>query len=267
MSNPGDILDLTNQVAVVTGAGSGIGQASAQLLADAGATVICADIDVTSAGRTANAIADAGGSAQPVALDVTSREEFERVVANARAEHGRLDVMANIAGIIATNRILDTPEDEFDRVLATNLKGVFLGCQAAARFMTEQGSGSIINMSSGAIDTPREGLVSYAVAKAGVAQLTKTLAVEVGPYGVRANAIAPGFILTPMTSRHFTAPDGTVNEELKEATIAPMRDVQVLQKTGAPSDIAYAVLYLASDASSFMTGQILRPNGGVSMPW
>jgi 3-oxoacyl-[acyl-carrier protein] reductase len=255
MQDGHNLFNLTGRVAIITGAGSGIGSASAQMLAGAGAFVVCADLAGAAAKATADQIIESGGSAEPVEVDVTNRDAVERVVDVVFEAHGRLDVIANIAGIIATNLVLDTSEEEF------------FGCQAAARVMVEQGSGSIINMSSGAIDTPKENLVSYAVAKAGVAQLTKTLAVEVGPHGVRANAVAPGFVVTPMTSRHFTLPDGTVDESLKEATITPMRDQQVLTKVGAPQDIAAAVWYLASDAAAFVTGQIIRPNGGVSMPW
>src|SRR5687768_14064173 len=133
--------------------------------------------------------------------------------------------------------------------------------------MGGQGAGSIINMASGAMDEPAPVIVCYAIAKAGVAQLTKTLAREVGPSGVRVNAIAPGFIVTAMTGRHFTNADGTVDEARKAATLGPMARMAPLGRVGEPDDIAYAVLYLASDAGSFLTGQIIRPNGGVSMPW
>jgi 3-oxoacyl-[acyl-carrier protein] reductase len=174
--------------------------------------------------------------------------------------------MANIAGIIHQSLVVDTTEADFDRVLATNLKGVLFGCQSAARVMIEQGRGSIVNMASAAIDTPAPNLLCYAVAKAGVAQLTKTLAAEVGQLGVRVNAIAPGFVITGMTSRHFVRPDGSVDEEARAAVISAMTERAPLGREGRPDDIAHAVLYLASDASSYMTGQVLRPNGGVSMP-
>ena len=132
--------------------------------------------------------------------------------------------------------------------------------------MVEQHAGSIINLSSGAIDAPAVALAGYAMTKAAIAQLTKTLALELGPAGVRVNALAPGLILTPMVARHFTNPDGTTDESRKEATLAPVVATTPLRRIGAPEDVAFAVWYLASDASSFMTGQILRPNGGVAMP-
>jgi 3-oxoacyl-[acyl-carrier protein] reductase len=174
--------------------------------------------------------------------------------------------MGNIAGIMQESLVVDTEESELDRVLGINLKGVFFGCQAAARVMTAQGSGSIVNMSSGAIDSPREGLVGYAMAKAAVAQLTKTLAVEVGPSGVRVNAIAPGYIVTSMTRQRYTRPDGSIDETVRAPLLEGLRERSALRRVGEPDDVAAAVLYLASDASSFVTGQVLRPNGGISMP-
>ncbi len=266
MIDPRDSFDLDGRVAVITGAGSGIGAASAQMLAAVGATVVCADLDADSAAAIAKSIVADGGNATSAGCNVAMRTEVEDLVRSVVADHGRLDVMGNIAGIIHESLVVDTEEADLDRVLATNLKGVFFGCQSAARVMIEQGSGSIINMSSGAIDVPAPNIVCYAMAKAAVAQLTKTLAVEVGPLGVRVNAIAPGFIITGMTSRHWRQPDGTIDEAVKEQVTTPMRERSTLGRVGEPDDIAYAVLYLASDASSFMTGQILRPNGGVAMP-
>lgn len=261
-----DAFDLSGRVAVVTGAGSGIGAESARVLAEAGAAVVCADVVVNGAQATAESITAAGGQAEAVQVDVSSRREVQGLVDDAVANLGRIDIMCNIAGIIHTSAVVDTEEDDLDRVLGINLKGVFFGCQAAARHMVGQGSGSIINMASGAIDQPAPGIVCYAMAKAGVAQLTKTLAVEVGRAGVRVNAVAPGFILTGMTGRHFTNADGSIDEERKAATVKPMARMSPLGIVGEPFDIAYAVLYLASDAARFVTGQILRPNGGVSMP-
>ena len=266
MKDPREAFDLQGRVAVVTGAASGIGDASARMLAGAGAVIVCADVDGRGAERVSEAIRGEGGEASAAACDVSVRSEVDDLVERAYADHGRLDVMANIAGIIHESPVVDTKEDDLDRVLDINLKGVFFGCQAAGRVMTSQGSGSIINMSSGAIDTPAPNIVCYAMAKAAVAQLTKTLAVEIGPFGVRVNAIAPGLIVTGMTSRHYRRPDGTIDEALKEQVLAPMRERAPLGRVGDPDDIAYAVLYLASDAADFMTGQIVRPNGGVVMP-
>ena len=260
----GDVLDafrLDGRVAVVTGAGSGIGRATAGVLAGAGATVVCADIDAAAAEATASAI---DGQARRV--DVATKSYVDALVNDTVAEHRRLDVLCNVAGIIHESPVVDTSEADLDRVIAVNLKGVFFGCQAAAPVMVAQGSGSIVNMASGAIDTPAPNLVTYAMTKAAVAQLTRTLAVEVARYGVRVNAIAPGFIVTNMTARHYTDADGSVDEAKEEAMLSIMRKRTPLGILGEPDDIAYAVLYLASDASKYVTGQVLRPNGGVSMP-
>ena len=260
----GDVLDafrLDGRVAVVTGAGSGIGRATARVLAGAGATVVCADIDAAAAKATADAIK--GRAAQ---VDVSRKAEVDGLVGDAVAEHGRLDVLCNVAGIIHESAVAETTEADLDRVIAVNLKGVFFGCQAAAPVMVAQGSGSIVNMASGAIDTPAPNLVTYAMTKAAVAQLTRTLAVEVARQGVRVNAIAPGFIVTNMTARHYTVDDGSIDRAKEDAVHSIMRKRTPLGILGEPDDIAYAVLYLASDASRYVTGQILRPNGGVSMP-
>ncbi|MET0666572.1 MAG: SDR family NAD(P)-dependent oxidoreductase [Acidimicrobiales bacterium] len=259
--------DLTGRVALVTGAASGIGRASAERMAEAGATVVCADRDAEGATVTARQITGAGGQADSVSLDVTDAEEVEAVVLGAVERHGRLDVMANVAGIIHTSTVLETQESDLDRILAVNLKGVFFGCQSAGRVMVAQGSGSIVNMASAAIDQPAPRLAPYGMAKAALVQLTKVLATEIGPIGVRVNAVAPGYIITGMTNRAWVAEDGTEDEEAKAAVTAQMAKGAPLRTVGEPDDIAYAVLYLASDASKFMTGQILRPNGGVAMPW
>lgn len=259
--------DLTGRVAVVTGAGSGIGRASAMRLAEAGASVVCADVDGDQAEATREAIRHRGEIADAVAVDVTDRAAVDQLVAGTVDRHGRLDVMANIAGIIITNKVVDVSDDELDRLMAVNLKGPFFGCQAAARVMVEQGSGSIVNMVSAAIDAPAPNLVGYGMTKAALAQLTRVLAHEVGPAGVRVNAVAPGFVMTEMTTRNFTDGEGRVDPDLKAEVEKRMGRGAPLRRVGEPDDIAWAVVYLASDASSFMTGQILRPNGGVAMPW
>ena len=266
MMDPREAFDLSERVAVITGAASGIGEASARMLAGVGARVVCADMNIDGARRVADAISADRGAASAVACDVSVRDDVDALVEQTFAEHGRLDVMGNIAGIMHESPVIDTKEEDLDRVLAINLKGVFFGCQAAARVMVHQGSGSIINMASGAIDTPAPNIVCYAMAKAAVAQLTKTLATEIGPSGVRVNAIAPGFIITGMTGRHWRRPDGTIDKDRMAQVTAPMIERSTLGRVGEPDDIAYAVLYLASDASSFMTGQVVRPNGGVVMP-
>ncbi|PAZ14652.1 3-oxoacyl-ACP reductase [Streptomyces sp. SA15] len=248
--------DLTGRTAFVTGAAGGIGRASAVLLAEAGATVHCADLDAPGLDETARTIKDAGGTAYTHHLDVTDREQIRRAVASCE----RLDVMAAIAGIMHSSPVLETRDEDLDRVLAVNFKGVLYACQEAARLMlAQQIRGSIVTMASGAVDTGGPGLLCYGAAKAAVVQLTKTLAGEVGRHGIRVNAVAPGWIRTPMTDRHDT--------EAQAHTEARMSRMSPLGRVGEPEEVAQTVLYLACDASSFTTGQILRPNGGVAMPW
>ncbi|MEU6144733.1 SDR family NAD(P)-dependent oxidoreductase [Streptomyces sp. NPDC047081] len=248
--------DLTGRTAFVTGAAGGIGRASAVLLAQAGAAVHCADRDAQGLHETETLIKDAGGTARTHQLDVTDREQLRLAVASCE----RLDVMAAIAGIMHSSPVLETRDEDLDRVLDVNFKGVLYACQEAARAMLA-GSvrGSIVTMASSAIDTGRPGLLCYGVAKAAVVQLTKTLASEVGRHGIRVNAVAPGWTRTPMTDRH--------EAEEQARTEALMARMSPLGRVGEPEDVAHTVLHLASDASSFTTGQILRPNGGVAMPW
>ncbi len=260
-----DAFDLTGRVALVTGAGGGIGRTTAEVLAGAGATVVCADINAAAAAETASGILGQGGKAESAPLDVSARGAAEALVGHITARHGELHVMCNIAGIMIDSSIIDLDPDEFERILSVNLKGVLYGCQAAGKVMVAQRGGSIVNMASAAVLAPAPGVGPYAICKAGVAQLTQSMAVEVGEHGVRVNTVAPGFVPTNMTARYYTNPDGSINEEGKAAMVRPMARMTPLQRVGVTSDIAYCVLYLASDASSFVTGQLLSPNGGVSM--
>jgi 3-oxoacyl-[acyl-carrier protein] reductase len=257
--------DLTGRTALVTGAGSGIGRTTAEVLAGAGATVVCADINGERAIETAEAITAASGAAQGLTVDVAERGATAAVVDRVVAEYGGLHVMCNIAGIMVDSEIIDLDPDDFERILAVNLKGVLYGCQAAGKAMVAQGSGSIINMASTAVLAPSPGIGPYAICKAGVAQLTQSMAVEVGRKGVRVNTVAPGFVPTNMTARYYTNPDGSIDEASKAAVLTPMAKYAPLRRVGETSDIAFCVLYLASDASSFVTGQLLSPNGGVAM--
>jgi 3-oxoacyl-[acyl-carrier protein] reductase len=259
--------DLSGRVAVVTGAASGIGRATAHVLAGAGATLVLGDLDETGAEKTAKEIEARGATAVPVVTDVTRRSDVEALVARAVDEFGRLDVMGNIAGIASRGLVIDVTDEDLDRVLAINLKGVFYGCQAAMRAMAPQGSGSIINVSSGAIDGPAPTLAVYGMTKAAVAMLTKTLATEAAPAGIRVNALAPGIILTNFSRPHFVDEAGEVDQERFAEYERWAASAAPLGRVGLPADVAWAILYLVSDAASFVTGQILRPNGGTAMPW
>ncbi|MFF4148568.1 SDR family NAD(P)-dependent oxidoreductase [Streptomyces sp. NPDC001651] len=248
--------DLTGRTAFVTGAAGGIGRASAVLLARAGATVHCADRDARGLSETADLVKAAGGSARTHPLDVTDRAALHRAVASCE----RLDVLAAIAGIMHSSPVLDTRDEDLDRVLDVNFKGVLYACQEAARVMLDRGvPGSIVTMASGAVDSGVPGLLAYGAAKAAVVQLTRILAAELGPHSIRVNAVAPGWIRTPMTDRH--------DDAVQARTESSMARLSPLGRVGEPEDVAHTVLHLASDASSFTTGQILRPNGGVAMPW
>jgi 3-oxoacyl-[acyl-carrier protein] reductase len=265
--DPHAAFDLTGRVAVLTGGASGIGKATALTLAAAGASIVVGDIDEKGAQATADQIADDGGTALAVRTDVTRRADVDALVDRAAGELGQVDIVGNIAGIPHNQMVADVSDDELERILAINLKSVFYGCQAALRVMVPQGTGNIINVSSGAIDTPAPTLACYGMTKAAVAMLTKTLAVEAGPHGIRVNALAPGVVLTNFSSHHFSNPDGTVDEERLAQYKQRFGAMAPVGRVGEAQDIAWAFLYLVSDAASFVTGQILRPNGGVAMPW
>jgi 3-oxoacyl-[acyl-carrier protein] reductase len=256
---------LKGRVAVVTGAASGIGQRAAIMLAEAGARVLLADRNEAGLADTATRIAALGSDVLSRQVDVSDRSQVNALADYAVGEAGGIDVWANVAGVLLSGLVVDETEADFDRLMAVNLKGTYWGCAAAARVMTAQRRGSIINISSTAADFPAPGLSIYAMSKAAVNMLTRTLAHEVGPYGVRVNAIGPGWIETPMVSYRFRTADGGIDSVKRAETLKMRAEVSPMSLTGEPSDIGYAVLYLASDASRFMTGQVLRPNGGAAM--
>lgn len=228
---------------------------------------MCADIDEPAAQITADELAQGGARARALRTDVTVRADVDALVDGANQEFGRLDIMGNVAGVPHNKMIADTTDEEFERILAINLKSVFYGVQAALRIMVPQHSGNIVNLSSGAIDTPAPTLACYAMTKAAVAMLTKTAAMEAGPHGVRVNALAPGVIHTNFSRHNYVDADGNVDDEKVEQYRKRFGAMAPLGRVGEAQDIADAILYLVSDAGSFMTGQILRPNGGVAMPW
>jgi 3-oxoacyl-[acyl-carrier protein] reductase len=260
--------DLTGRVAIVTGAGSGIGLGISQVLAAAGALVVCADVNDATADAAAGAIGSAGYQARAATLDVSHRSDVADLIQSTAAEYGRLDIMCNNAGLIGPEvPAIDLTEEALDALLAVNLKGVLFGSQEAAKAMVRQGRGSIVNTASAAIDSPTPSLLAYGISKVGIVQISRSLAAEVGPSGVRVNVVAPGLVETNITRHHYTNPDGTTDEARRDATLTQMREYAPLKTLGLPEDIGLAVLFLASDASRFITGQILRPNGGTAMPW
>jgi 3-oxoacyl-[acyl-carrier protein] reductase len=246
-----------DKLAVVVGAGAGIGQGAALALAQAGYRVVAADIDLAAARETVHMIGGQHGHA--IAVDAREREALE-ALAEAAEAIGPIDLWINSAGIGAMAPLCDVTPDMYERVRRINMDGTFWGCAAAARRMIPRKRGSIINISSNAADQAIPGLSIYAMTKAAVNMLTRSLAMELGREGIRVNGIAPGFIITPMTA------PATLTAEERAALIERNAARSPLRRVGEPEDIAAAILYLASDAARFVTGQTLRVNGGVAMP-
>ncbi len=259
---------LAGRIAVITGAAGGIGRQAAITFAQAGADVVIADVGVEGLRGTAELVAAVGGSATVVPTDVSNRDSVEALAAAALDAHGRIDVWANVAGIIRYAPITEVTPDDLAAIVGVNQFGTYWGLAAAARIMAAdpgKRGGSIINITSAGGDMPAPTLSVYAMTKAAVAHLTRCAAVEFGPSGIRVNAVAPGFTDTPMVQRNWTRADGSIDEEAR-ARFMGMRAAQSpLGTTAEPEDQSLAMLYLASDASKFVTGQILRPNGGVYM--
>jgi 3-oxoacyl-[acyl-carrier protein] reductase len=257
---------LEGRVAVITGGASGIAREASRVMAQAGAKVVPVDIDEAGLAQTAALVAAAGGEAMPRRVDVCDREAVQALADETMGVLGRLDVWINAAGVLADASIVDASEAHVDRIIGVNQKGVFWGCAAAGRVMQAQGRGSIINVSSAGAEMPPPQKSVYSMTKAAVAALTRCAAHEFGPAGVRVNAVAPGWVETPMTAYRFRDESGQeMGRQGREAVLKQMALGSPLRLTGVPRDIALAMLYLASDASRFVTGQILRPNGGVLM--
>ena len=256
---------LDGRVAVVTGGASGIGAATAEVLASAGAAVVVGDIDAAGADQTAGKITADGGRAVGLRADTTSRADVDALVDRAVAEFGQLDGIANIAGIGHATPVAEITDADFDRVMAVNLKGVLYGCQAALRVMIPQRSGSIVNVASTVIDTPAPNQALYGMTKSAVAFLSRVLAAEAGPYGIRVNVVAPGS--TPTNFASYRYPDGRIDPEREAAVQEAMRQFTPLGFLGEAVDQAMMILFLMSPAARWASGTIWRVNGAQSRPW
>ncbi|MFM8302755.1 MAG: SDR family NAD(P)-dependent oxidoreductase [Actinomycetota bacterium] len=256
---------LAGKVAVVTGAARGIGAQAAVTFAEAGADLVVADVIEDTLAETAERVRALGRRATAVPTDMTRKTAVDALASRAVAEHGRVDVWANVAGVLRYSPIMETTEDDYRLVTGVNLDGVYWGVAAAMRAMRERG-GSIVNIASAGGDMPAPMISVYAMTKAAVMMITRSAATEGGPFGIRVNAVAPGFVDTPMVAGYWTAEDGSVDPDAKRAALEMRAAQSPLHRTGLPEDITWAMLYLAADASRFMTGQVLRPNGGVVMP-
>ena len=249
------MFDLTGKVAIVTGGGGGLGRPISVALAQCGADVLVDDFDADHLAATVKEIEALGRKCVAVTADLTDAAAMKGMADKAVEEFGKIDILVNVAGTNARFDAEDMPAEEFERVLRVNVLGTFLACQAVGRVMIEQKHGVIVNMSSvrGRV-APGMGGSAYATSKGGVDQLTRTLAAEWAKYGIRVNAIAPALIMTDMTREFLSQPEVYA----KMTAEIPMR------RLGEPSELVGPAILLASDESSFMTGQIVYADGGLS---
>lgn len=245
---------LDDRVTIVTGSGSGVGRALALGFSQAGAHTVVTELPgrMEAAEETARAVRRVGRQALAVELDITKVKSIEAMVREVRRAFDRIDVLVNNAGIIVRKKALDVTEEEWDKVLDTNLKGAFFTSQGVARVMIEQGGGKIVNIASinGVVGSPQR--VSYTASKAGLINLTRTLAAEWATYGINVNAIGPTYLLTPLTEPIFD------DKNFREGYFRR----QPIQRIGRPEDLIGAAIYLASSASDLVTGHTLMVDGG-----
>jgi NAD(P)-dependent dehydrogenase (short-subunit alcohol dehydrogenase family) len=244
---------LAGRTVLVTGGGGGLGSVIVRGLAEAGAAVAVADLDGERASGVAGAVAAAGGRAVAERLDVTDAEAVERVMDRVSASLGPIDGLVNAAGITRRGAAADFPRADWDRILAVNLTGTFLCCQAAGRRMLARGRGAIVNVASIAGHIGLPGTIAYIAAKGGVVMLTRGLAVEWAPHGVRVNALAPSWFATDM---------GNLIDREPEYRDRVLRRVP-LGRLGRPEELIGATVFLLSDAASMVTGHVLAVDGGV----
>lgn len=237
---------MQDKIVIITGASSGLGRATAELMVAEGARVVMADISQEAGEATAQEI-----GAEFVRTDVGNPDEVEALVSGTVARHGRLDVMCNNAGVHAAGPLLDTTNEDFERVVAVNFGGIFYGTRAAGRVMAEQGSGVIVNTASNGGYLPTEGMAVYCGTKAAVVAMSKACALELAPKGVRVNTISPGTMLSGMV------PD-------VEGIVDVLDKLQPVGYAANPSQMATGILYLASDDANYVTGHDLIIDGGAT---
>ena len=244
---------LQNKIALITGSAQGIGLATARKFAQEGATVVICDRDDKAVEAAAAGIAATGAQAWGRACDVSKRDQVDALVADIHARHGRLDVLVNNAGITRDARLVNMTVEQFDAVIDVNLRAAFHCAQAVAPGMIERGTGVILNASSVVGIYGNFGQTNYAASKAGVIGFTKTWARELGPKGVRVNAVAPGFVRTPML------------DSIPDEVMQLMRERVPLRRLAEPDELANVYAFLASDEASYVNGAVLEVGGGMTV--
>ena len=247
------MFDLTNKVAIITGASQGIGKGMAETFSKAGAHVACVSRNKDNLKSVADSLIKNGGAASFYTCDVSSLDAFQNTIKEIVKNHGSVDILVNNAGVCKDKLIMRMSEDDWNKVININLNGAFNGIKAVSQIMIKQRAGRIINISSivGLIGNP--GQANYAASKAGLIGLSKSAAKELAPRGITVNAIAPGYIATDMTDQ--------ITDQAKENLITKIP----LGRIGSPSDIAASALFLASDEAGYITGQTLTVDGGMVM--